>query len=145
MIAALLVSCDQNVVFEQNQEIEDTTWSWDEPVRFQFAVDDTVSRHNFYINLRNGNDYEYANMFLFVTLNFPNGKKSVDTVECFLADPSGQWYGSGIGNLHDHRFLFKKSKQFPLAGNYQLEIHQAMREEELMDIHDVGFRLSLAH
>ncbi|MCB0760759.1 MAG: gliding motility lipoprotein GldH [Flavobacteriales bacterium] len=142
MCAALLISCDDNMVFEQNQEIDGAVWSWDEPVRFQFQVSDTVSRHNFYINLRNGNDYPYSNMFLFVTLNFPNGKKSVDTVECFLADQAGRWYGTGMGNMHDNRFLYKQNKQFPLAGNYRIEIHQAMRQDDLPDIHDVGFRLS---
>ncbi len=145
MLACSLWACDSKVVFEENQEIPDATWTWDHPVQFSFEVADTVTRHNFYVNMRNGNGYEYSNVFLFITLHFPNGKLSIDTVECFLADPTGQWYGSGIGNLHDHRFLFKQNKQFPLAGQYKIEINQAMREEELVDIHDVGFRLSRTH
>ncbi len=139
-----LSSCDDNLVFEQNTEIEDSVWNWNSPVSYDFNIEDTVRLHDFYINLRNGSDYEYSNIYLFVTLYFPNGKKSVDTLECFLADPMGGWYGSGIGDVYDNRFLYKQRKAFPLAGEYSVSINQAMREENLGSIHDVGFRLSLS-
>ncbi|MCC6600064.1 MAG: gliding motility lipoprotein GldH [Crocinitomicaceae bacterium] len=137
-----LASCDHNVVFEKNEKIEKGVWKAANPFTMEFDVSDTVRLHNFYINLRNGEEYPFSNIFLFVAMEFPNGKKSVDTLECPLADPTGRWYGSGLGDLYDSRILFKERKQFPLAGHYKVEIAQAMRTEELKGIYDIGFRVT---
>ena len=140
----LIVACDNEVVFEKNQPIDQGKWRASQPVSVEFDIKDTVTLHNFYINLRNGEEYPYSNIFLFIAMEFPNGKKSVDTLECPLADQSGRWYGSGLGDLYDNRIIFKQRKQFPLAGHYKVDIYQAMRTEELNGVYDVGFRLSAA-
>jgi gliding motility-associated lipoprotein GldH len=35
--------------------------------------------------------------------------------------------------------------QFPIRGHYRVNILQAMREDELQGIHDVGFRIARAY
>jgi gliding motility-associated lipoprotein GldH len=137
-----LTACDDKVVLEENTQIPQAIWSSENPVSYSFDVEDTVTFHNMYINVRNGSDYAYSNLFVFIEIHFPNGKKSVDTLECFLADPSGQWYGRGFGSIYDNRFLYKERKAFPLAGDYTVVINQAMRDESLEEIYDVGFRLA---
>lgn len=138
----LLVGCDQNVVFENNIMISPDGWKQDEVVQFEWNITDTISLHNFYVSIRNGEGYQYSNIFLFVSMEFPNGKMSVDTIDCPLADADGHWLGSGLGDLYDNRIIFKERKKFPMAGHYRITIQQAMREENLEEIHDVGFRLS---
>jgi gliding motility-associated lipoprotein GldH len=138
----LLVGCDQNVVFENNIMISPDGWKQDEVVQFEWDITDTISLHNFYVSIRNGEGYQYSNIFLFVSMEFPNGKMSVDTIDCPLADTDGHWLGSGLGDLYDNRIIFKERKKFPMAGHYRITIQQAMREENLEEIHDVGFRLS---
>lgn len=138
----VLCSCESEVVFEENKRIENGVWRASEGAHFEFETNDTTRLHNFYINLRNREDYPFSNIYFFVETEFPNGKMSVDTVECFLADANGQWIGSGTANLYDNRFLYQQGKQFPLAGRYKIDIHQGMRTEELKGITDVGFRLS---
>ena len=140
----LLIACQDNAIFEENHALADASWNTDEPVQFQFAVDDTVSRYDLFINLRNGDAYPYMNLFLFVKMNFPNGRTALDTVECFLADPTGKWLGSGIGDVYDNRFLFKKNRSFPVPGTYKIEIRQAMRVDDLPDVYDVGLRIAPA-
>ena len=142
LILVFLSSCDRSRVFEENRKIENSVWLASKPVTFNFEVTDTVSRNNFYINLRNGDDYPYMNIFVFITTRFPNGKTSVDTLECFLADQRGKWLGSGLGDIYDNRILFKENKAFPIPGKYEVEIAQAMRQEELPSIYDVGFRVA---
>lgn len=137
-----LASCDSTVVFEENQAIENASWKASAPVLFEFEMKDTTTLHNFYINLRNGENYAYSNIYVFVELEFPNGKKSIDTVECILADPTGKWIGSGSGSIYDNRFLYQHGKQFPLSGRYKVNIQQGMRTDELNGINDVGFRIS---
>jgi len=137
-----LSACDDNVVFEENRAFEDNVWSYNEPAIFIFEIEDTVSRNDFFINLRNGDAYPFMNAFLFVRMDFPNGRTSIDTLECFLADHSGRWLGSGLGDLYDNRFLYKTNKSFPIAGQYKIEIRQAMRIDDLPEVTDIGIRIA---
>jgi len=143
--AVMLSSCDDAVVFESNQSIEGGLWKNNAPLSFEFDIKDTVALNNFYINLRNGEEYPFSNLFLFVEMEFPNGKKSVDTLECPLAAPNGEWYGSGLGDIYDNRIIYKERKQFPLEGHYKVNIQQAMRTEAVEGIYDVGFRVAKAN
>lgn len=142
--AMLLIACDSKQVFEQSESIPNHTWSENAPVKMEFEIKDTMAMHNFFLVVRNGEDYPYSNLYVFVDMEFPNGKKSTDTVECFLADPTGKWYGKGAGTIYDNRILYKHEKRFPLNGRYKITLHQGMREENLPGIYDVGFRLALA-
>jgi len=142
LVSILLLGCDRHVVFENNVAISPEGWKQDQTVQFEWDVTDTISLHNFYVSIRNGEGYSYSNIFLFVSMEFPNGKLSVDTIDCPLADRDGHWLGSGLGDLYDNRIIFKERKKFPMAGHYRITIQQAMRQENLEEIHDVGFRLS---
>lgn len=134
-------SCGTPPVFEHYKTIETEVWDVDDTVKTSFAIVDTIQTYNFFINLRNNNNYNYSNLYVFVDTEFPNGKKLTDTVECVLAYPDGRWIGNGFGNVYDNRVMYKFRKRFPLIGTYQLKITHAMREEKLDGILDVGFRL----
>jgi len=144
-LALGLSACDNKRVFDQSVPIRDGRWAAKQVLDFEFELADTVALHNLYISLRNGEEYPYSNLYLFVELEFPNGKKSIDTIECPLADAQGKWYGSGLGRIYDQRILYRSRVQFPLSGHYRVEVRQAMREEELQGIHDVGFRVARAY
>jgi gliding motility-associated lipoprotein GldH len=138
----LLISCDAGLVFEENRPLENAVWRASEPQSFSFEILDTVSPHNLYVNIRNGDDYPYMNIFLFVEIKFPNGKTASDTLECVLADSHGKWLGSGLGAIHDNRILYRKNTSFPVPGQYEVQIAQAMRNEELASVYDVGLRIA---
>jgi gliding motility-associated lipoprotein GldH len=144
LVVLCLTACDSKMVFEESRPIANHTWKVNQPVKLEFEVKDTTAFHNFYITVRNGEDYEYSNLFVFVEMEFPNGKKSVDTVECTLADPTGKWYGDGVGSIYSSRIFYKGDRRFPLSGRYKVNIHQGMREEDLKGVYDVGFRLALS-
>ena len=138
----LLCSCESDVLYEANKRIDGGVWKVNDVVHFEFETADTSKLHNFYISLRNREDYPFSNIYFFVEMEFPNGKKSIDTVECQLADEQGKWLGNTSANLYDNRFLYQQGKQFPLAGRYKIDIRHGMRTPELQGITDVGFRLS---
>jgi len=144
-LVVVLSGCDDAGVFDENRVIEGGIWKSSNALEFEFDVQDTVKLHDFFINVRNGEDYPYSNLFLFVEMEFPNGKKAIDTLDCPLADELGRWYGSGLGSIYDQRILYRSRVQFPLSGHYRVEIHQAMREDALKGIRDVGFRVAKAN
>jgi len=141
LIAIFLISCDRNRVFEENVRIPDAVWNKDSLAKFELEIKDTTSAHNFYINVRNSGAYKYRNLFLFINTYYPNGKRSRDTIECILADELGKWLGRGSGDIWDNQILFKKGARFPLSGNYKFTFEQAMREDQLNEIMDVGLRI----
>jgi len=137
----LLVSCDQNRVFESYKTLDQSGWHKDSLLVFPVEVKLTGPSHNLYINLRNSGDYQFSNIWLFINIKSPDGKVLTDTVEFQLADPSGKWQGNGIGDLFDNQFDYKEGVFFPTPGIYEFTIQQGMRSENLKGIQDVGLRI----
>ena len=144
LMAIMLASCKQNSVYDRSVEISELGWHEDSIVVFDdVIVTDTISPFNFYINLRHSDDYRFSNFYLFLNTILPNGHTSRDTIELVLADAGGKWYGNGFGHIKDNRILVRESLVFPLKGNYQFTIEQAMREDDelLEGVKSVGVRI----
>lgn len=146
-IALVLFSCnDTNRVFEENVEIPNEKWTVSEKAILEAEISDTLSSHNFLINVRNTERYPYRNLYVFVKTTFPNGKSSKDTVGIVLADATGRWLGSGGGYLNSsshlsNTIMYQYNRRFPLSGTYQFEIEQAMRTDTLVGIKNIGLRI----
>jgi gliding motility-associated lipoprotein GldH len=137
----VLVSCDPGRVYEKNIRIPDGIWTRNYPVRFEVIVEDTITPHNLYINIRNTGMYPFSNLYLFVTTAAPSGHTIKDTVQIILADEKGKWLGNGLGDIWDNQRLYKEHVRFAQKGKYVFEYEQAMRLERLPFILDVGLRV----
>lgn len=136
-----LYSCDANRVFEKNLALENASWDRMQVARFDVEITDTLSYYNLFVNIRNSGQYPYRNIYLFTQIKSPMGQFARDTAEFILADPRGNWYGKGIGDLWEHQFPYKQSVMFPRSGKYIFEVEQAMRDRELKYITDIGIRV----
>ncbi len=141
ILGALLFSCDSNGVFEDYKTIGETGWNKDSLVVFPVMLDSTSEDFNLYINIRNNGNYPNSNIWLFVEIQSPDGEILSDTIEYTLADNRGRWLGSGIGDLFDNQFLYKRNVYFPLEGEYKFVIQHGMRTSNLRGIQDIGFRI----
>ncbi|MCK4345973.1 MAG: gliding motility lipoprotein GldH [Bacteroidales bacterium] len=136
-----MLSCDPDRVYEENVLITEHKWNRNNLLQFQVNITDTVSSFNLYVNIRNGGDYSYRNLFLFINTYAPTGQWVRDTVNCILANEKGKWFGSGIGDIYDIQIPYKKNVRFPYPGIYSFTFEQAMRTEELSHVYDVGLRI----
>lgn len=141
---SLIASCDPNRFYEDNREITGGVWDMNQRLSFDIEVPDTTAKYNLYFNVRNTDDYPFSNLYVFAHIDFPNGKKGVDTVELPLTNPDGSWIGTGQGDVHDCQLIFRKDVRFPVAGKYHMEVEQAMRMEKLPGIKDFGVRIERA-
>ena len=143
IISMLLLfnACDSSKVYEENVEIPNGIWKATAPIRFEFIIEETTVPHNVYVNVRNTNLYPTSNLWLFVSSISPSGKMQKDTVEFFLADEKGQWYGSGMGDIWDHQLLFKNNIGFVEKGQYQIILQHGMRMENLPFVMEAGIRV----
>ena len=134
-------ACDDALLFEENLKIADSEWHRDEKAKFQFKVEDTTASYDFYLNIRHGGEYPFKNLYLFTETRSPNGLLAVDTAQMIFADNSGRWMGKGIGGIYDYQFKFKEKIEFPLRGEYTVEIEQGMREMVVPELTDIGIRI----
>ena len=134
-------SCGDFPVYNSSIEIEPDGWSIDNPASFEWDIVDLDLKYDALIDIRHNSDYPYSNLYLFLELTRPNGHQKLDTLECKLADERGRWYGSGIGDIIDHRVSFKENFEFPIHGKYRLKIEHGMRQDPLVGVTDIGLRI----
>ncbi len=140
LLAMLLVSCSEGVLFDQTAQVNGH-WYKDNPREFNVTVSDSLATYNFYLNVRHSTDYRYSNLYLFLQTRFPNGHLTRDTLQLILADNTGKWLGKGWGSVKEDQILLKHNLRFPLTGNYRFTLWQAMRADTLKGIRDVGLRI----
>ena len=137
ILAISLISCD-NTVCENYYSFENESWNSDSLKSFDFEIMDTLATYSLSLNVRHSIDYEYQNLFVFVS-----GEVN-DTIELMLADKNGKWKGSGISDVREFTHSLKKEKTFAKKGKHSINMEQAMRYgasekiQHLPNILDVG-------
>jgi gliding motility-associated lipoprotein GldH len=144
LLVGVLLSCDSDRLYEQNINLKERYWRVDEPMVFDFNIEDTSQSYNIYYNVRNSLEYPYARLFIQYTLADSAGNPIEKKLNAqFLFDQkTGKPFGqSGIGDVFDHQFLILGKQAFKQPGKYQLKIEQYNRQDTLRGILAVGFRL----
>ncbi len=146
LLAAIILSvffaaCDSGRVFEEYVSLKGAKWHKDSLVSFSVTVTDTTAAHNLYLNLRHKGNYAYSNIWVFIDVGTPGGESITDTIEYLLADPSGRWRGSGLGDIYDTQLVLRNNVLLPDSGKYIFTLQHGMRVEWLEGITDVGIRV----
>jgi gliding motility-associated lipoprotein GldH len=131
-------------VLDQNTPIVNHNWGYVNNIKYNVKVDNDRQLYNLYFNLRVTGDYKYANLFVLLHTSGPKMKPAVVRYELHLAEKTGEWLGSGSGNLYSFQIPFLKGYRFPAAGTYHFEIEQNMRDNPLHEVSDVGMRVERA-
>lgn len=147
-VLSFIVSCTNNIVYNQYKPIENNQWHKDSIITFSVNSTDTISKNNLYVTLRNNKDYEFSNLFLIVGIKFPNNYQIVDTLEYEMTSPDGRFLGTGMTDIKENKLEYKTNVTFSLMGNYDVSIQQAMRKTReieglstLNGITDVGLQI----
>ncbi len=135
------LSCSNKTVYEEHKQIGTDGWKADSSVVFKVPVQDTSSIYNVYIHLRNTGDYPWRNIYFFVNTESPTEAQVSDTLEYYLADEKGKWYGKGWGQVWSHSLPYRMNVKFPQQGIYTIRIKQGMRSESIRSILDAGILL----
>ena len=143
----MVLSCDSNRVYDEYESLPEE-WNKDSIITFDLPVMDTIPDYNLFINVRNNNDYSFSNLFLIANIEFPQGKVITDTLEYQMALPSGEWLGTGFGDVKENKLWYKERVRFNEPGQYKISIQHAMRKsgsengiENLEGITQVGLRI----
>ncbi|MCD6366736.1 MAG: gliding motility lipoprotein GldH [Bacteroidales bacterium] len=126
------------IIFQEEKIFANNIWQTDSVCEFECSISDTTHPYNIFMILSNTKLYSYQNLYMFVTINFPRGVVRVDTIDCFLADGKGKWYGKQKNDSYKQKLMYRRKIRFPYAGTYKFQIEQAMRKNHLEGIHAIG-------
>jgi len=146
LLAVFMTSCNKKAVVEDYQSLRHAEWNQDTALVFDINIPDPKKLYDLSFTVRNEGRYAYSNLWVFVAIIPPSGKELSDTVELTLAKPSGEWLGSGLGDLYDRKYPYKKTIFFPEIGKYTISVRQGMRTKNgiLTGIRDFGIVLEKA-
>lgn len=140
-LSGLLLSCRSNVEYSDSRVMTEKTWKLFDIPSFNVPITDTLNSNNVLFTIRTGTSYPFRNIYFFVTTTSPDGNTVTDTLQYYLADEKGKWYGKGFGDIHELNLPYKSNVYFPVKGTYQFKIQHGMRVEDLKGVYDFGLRI----
>ena len=144
VFSLLFSGCDINNIVDVNHTMPSRNWSYADKVKAIVDIKDSNKAYHIYFKLRHTSDYRYSNVFVLLNLKTAQRKRS-RRYEFKLAQPDGQWNGSGSGNLYTYAFPLLTNFKFPAPGKYELELEQNMRDNPLTEISDVGIKVVIVN
>ncbi len=141
ILTILLWSCSNTTVYEQDFDVDETAWHYNDTLSFNFEIENPNQNYNLLINLKYLKTYKYRNIFFFVDVIAPENQIYRDTIECIMASPTGKWLGKSSGDYIQHQFMYRYNVNFPEKGTYRINIQQAMRDSLLPKISKLGLEL----
>ena len=121
-IIFMFISCDNSIVFEKYKSFQNQEWNTDSLVKFEYFINDTITKHKCILKIRHSVDYDFQNLFLFIYSDL-----SKDTTELLLADKKGKWIGNGVGDIREVEIILENEKVYTNKGKHTFMIEQAMR------------------
>lgn len=138
ILSVLFISCNDSIVLSEYTKLPEEGWKTESKLTYTVDIKDNAPYYNVFLTVRHADSYPYSNLFVFLTTTNPNGKTTVDTLECILANQKGEWQGDGAGDIWDNKIPLKQNLKFPQTGKYIFTFEQGMRTNPLPLIMDFG-------
>jgi len=137
----LMQSCNTLDVYEKTASLPRHEWHTSNPLPITFDIKDTTGYYNFYFVIRHTESYHFNNIWIELTMAFPNEKPRTQRLNIQLANPNSGWLGSAMDDIIEQRLLINKQPFRLRAGLYQFTLQQVMREDPLQNILNAGLRV----
>ncbi|WP_378104169.1 gliding motility lipoprotein GldH [Chryseobacterium sp. sg2396] len=141
----LFFSCHSSPEEEVFMNSVDNKWNKKSEQKFNLEISDPQNPKNIIFVVRNNNDYPYSNIRFIVNFtDLQSKKKQTDTLNYVVAKPNGEWLGTGFGDTKETLFQYRLNYKFPAKGKYEIGLTQAMRNDNLPGIEDIGVKIETA-
>ena len=146
VVVTFLSSCThENTIFNEYVDIPNSKLSFLDTVNFQLQINDTVNKHDVFLQLITTSDYKWSNMYIFSDIVFPNGKTRSDTFQLYITDKKGLWKGNKSGSMVNFNHYLYKNIIFPIKGPYKFKFNQAMRDTILSEVISLGLKINMSN
>jgi gliding motility-associated lipoprotein GldH len=139
IILFVFISCNKKNVYQKFFDIPENIWHTDSLINFKLTQLDTNRNYKVFLNIRHGVEYKYQNIFLFSKTDY-----NKDTLEIYLCDNVGKWYGRGWGDIKDVSIDISNINNKKIINSKNISFEQAMRYGDkvrvnnLQHIHSLG-------
>lgn len=141
----LFFSCQSSSEGEVIMNSVNNKWNKKSDQKFSLEISDPQNPKDILFVVRNNNEYPYSNIRFIVNFtDLQSRKKQTDTMNYILAKPNGEWLGTGFGDTKETLFQYKLNYRFPAKGKYEIGLTQAMRNDNLPGIEDIGVKIETA-
>lgn len=142
LVGWLLSACDEHTTYHAYLPTAKAGWGKGDTLFFSVPVKDTLPLLHVSVGVRNGSNYPYQNLYLFVSHNLEDSTSwKTDTLEFVIADEEGKWTGDGLGSLYQ-LMLPMTNVVARHPGNYTFKVAHGMKDERLNGISDVGIKIN---
>lgn len=152
LLFGLFISCkhENKVIFDEYQPTKGV-WEKNDVKTFVWEVQDTLTAHDLFMNVRVNNDYPYSNMFVICKIYKPSTAIVIDTIQFQMADPNGALLGNGFSDVKESKLWLKEHYTFDEIGKYKVTLEQAVRAlgdvegvSALPGVSEIGFSIEKA-
>ncbi|WP_430934030.1 gliding motility lipoprotein GldH [Saccharicrinis sp. 156] len=143
VLAVVLVACGPIVVYKGAVEVPQNGWHKDTVAVFRSEVANLEETCHLLLEVENTDTYSYNNIWFFVDAVSPGGYVQRDTLDCRLANDTGDWFGKSNWGSDAFKSVhpYKLNIRFPEKGTYKYYVVQGMRDTLLTGITSVGIKI----
>lgn len=139
--ACLTVACKDSIVYHSYQPIRSEGWGKSDTLFFDVPLSDSLTNLHLYAEVRNRSDYNYQDLYLFISQNLEDSTSwKTDTLEFILAGKDGKWNGTGWGSLFQSALPIGYTATRH-SGKYTFKVVHGMKDDILTGINDIGIRI----
>lgn len=137
-----LCSCSSEYLYQSQQPIPAEQWMYQDSVRFQFQVPDTITRYDFYLDMEYDAAYPFQNLYLRLSTDYPNGRRLSKVRSFDLFDAHGEVLGKSTSGHYRLRTPLQENAYFNAEGQYTVTVAQYTRLDSLPGIRAIGLAVA---
>lgn len=142
ILASGLTACQDGALLDVYEDFPEGQWNYDQVLEMEFDIQDTSVYYQWFANLKINSDYEYSNFFMKMKVTAPDSNVSEEVIALTLAEKSGKWLGSGLGDALTYQIPISNKKVFKQSGTYKVTLEQHMRKEIIPNVLAAGLKLN---
>ncbi|MCC6754671.1 MAG: hypothetical protein IT266_11885 [Saprospiraceae bacterium] len=141
LIAGVLSSCSEPMLYESHREILKGTWHSDEPVEFSWAVADTAPWYVMELVVAHDAEFPFQNQYVKAVTRFPDSSDREQVLSLELFDDAGRPFGECRGANCRVTLALQPRFKFPQPGEYRLNLNQNGRTASSEGIRRISLRI----
>lgn len=136
-----VASCTTGAFYQSSVSPTNGLWTYDAPLAFEFDIQDTLARYDFYLDVQHSTDYPFQNLYVKVITEHPQTPPQEDVVSLELANKLGLWEGKCANEKCKVRIPLQTNARFDEIGPYALRFNQYTRTDSLQGVLEMALSI----
>lgn len=142
MLAVIALSaCGPDYLIDETYDIPNDQWVYEDSVRFDFTIEDTLELYDLTLELKHTTGYPYQNLYTKIHTYFPDGQRLSKPVSLELANAAGEWRGNCNAETCTTPIPIQTGAYFNQPGNYTIVVEQFMRESPVNGVQSLTLKV----